>query len=116
MARRNLKRDYIKKILTIKAPNGYKFDLANYIGNPAYDYDYPSFYKVIAETDTEITKRRVYYMKYYNGGGGLLHEILQRRRRVLRGNLHTEQGRRHMANRAESQERNAGRSKPIQYQ
>lgn len=69
MARRNLKRDYIKKILTIKAPNGYKFDLANYIGNPAYDYDYPSFYKVIAETDTEITKRRVYYMKYYNGGG-----------------------------------------------
>ena len=69
MARRNLKREYIKKILAIKAPNGYKFDLVNYVGNPAYDYDYPSFYKVISETETEITKRRVYYMKYYNGGG-----------------------------------------------
>lgn len=69
MARRNLKREYIKKILAIKAPNGYKFDLVNYVGNPVYVYDYPSFYKVISETETEITKRRVYYMKYYNGGG-----------------------------------------------
>ena len=27
---RNLKKDYIKKILSMEAPNGYKFDIANY--------------------------------------------------------------------------------------
>ena len=66
---RNLKPEYIKKIVAIKAPNGYKFDLANYLYNPAYGYDYPAFVKMIDETETTQTFRRVYYIKYWDGTG-----------------------------------------------
>lgn len=72
---RNLKRDYILKIMKIDAPNGYKFDLANYLHNPSYHYDYPSFIKEIAEDQETITMRRVYYFKYYNGTGEYREEI-----------------------------------------
>lgn len=66
---RNLKRDYIVKIMKMEAPNGYKFDIANYLHNPSYDYDYPSFVKVIDEDEKTETIRRVSYYKYYNGEG-----------------------------------------------
>lgn len=77
---RNLKKDYIKKILSLDAPNGYKFDIANYLYNPAYGYDYPSFQKTIAETDTTVTIRRVYYMKHYNGTGEYIAETFTRKK------------------------------------
>ena len=72
---RNLKKDYILKIMKMEAPNGYKFDVINYIHNPAYSYDYPSFKKVISEDDTTETIRRVYYFKYYNGTGAYKEEV-----------------------------------------
>lgn len=77
---RNLKRDYIKKILSMEAPNGYKFDLENYLHNPAFGCDYPAFHKVIAETDTTVTIRRVYYIKHYGGSGEYKSETFTRQK------------------------------------
>ena len=66
---RNRTAAYINKIRAIEAPNGYKFDIANYLYNPAYGYDYPAFVKMIDETETTQTFRRVYYFKYCDGTG-----------------------------------------------
>lgn len=77
---RNLKRDYIKKILSLEVPNGYKFDIENYLYNPAFGNDYPAFHKIIAETDTTITVRRVYYMKHYDGIGEYIAETFTRQK------------------------------------
>jgi len=75
---RNRKPEYINKIRKIQAPNGYKFDLANYLCNPSYDYDYPSFIKIISEDETTMTLRRVFYFKYYDGSGEYREEIYKR--------------------------------------
>ena len=40
---RNLKPEYINKIRAIEAPNGYKFDIANYLYNPSFDKSYVNF-------------------------------------------------------------------------
>lgn len=77
---RNLKPEYINKICRLEAPNGYKFDIANYLYNPAYGNDYPAFFKVIAETETEQTIRRVYYFKHYDGNGEYMEEIFTRKK------------------------------------
>ena len=77
---RNLKKDYIKKILSMEAPNGYKFDIAHYLYNPAYGNDYPAFQKVIAETEDTETIRRVYYMKHYDGTGEYIAETFTRKK------------------------------------
>ncbi len=71
---RNRKPEYINRIRKIEAPNGYKFDIANYLYNPSYDNDYPAFIKMIEETETTQTFRRVYYFKYYNGDGEYIAE------------------------------------------
>lgn len=71
---RNLKPAYIKKLIHTEAPNGYKFDVANYLYNPSYGYDYPAFKKKIAEDEETETYRRIYYFKYYNGTGEYLAE------------------------------------------
>lgn len=75
---RNRTAAYINKIRAIEAPNGYKFDIANYLYNPAYGYDYPSFTKVIEETEETETIRRVYYFKYWDGTGEYKAEIYRR--------------------------------------
>lgn len=77
---RNLKPEYIKKIMGLEAPNGYRFDIENYLYNPAYGNEYPSFMKIIQETDTTITIRRVYYFKHYNGTGEYIAETFTRRK------------------------------------
>lgn len=77
---RNLKKDYIRKIMSLDAPNGYRFDIENYLYNPAYGNDYPAFHKVIAETDTTVTIRHVYYMKHYNGTGEYIAETFTRQK------------------------------------
>lgn len=66
---RNLKPEYINKIRTIKAPNGYRFDIANYLYNPAHGNEYPAFIKMVSETEDTQTFRRVYYFKHYDGSG-----------------------------------------------
>ena len=66
---RNRKPEYIKKLLGIVSTNGYNFDVANYLYNPNYEHDYPSFKKVVAEDDERITYRSVLYVKYHNGAG-----------------------------------------------
>ena len=75
---RNRKPDYIRKLINTQAPNGYKFDAANYLYNPHLSYEYPSFIKVIEEDDTSETIRRVYYFKYYNGTGEYIEEVYKR--------------------------------------
>lgn len=75
---RNTKPAYINKIRAIEAPNGYKFDIANYLYNPAFSYDYPSFYKVIESDETTETVRRVYYFKHYDGSGEYIAETYKR--------------------------------------
>lgn len=77
---RNLKPEYINKIRRLEVPNGYTFDIANYLYNPAYGNDYPAFLKVIGETDTEQTIRRVYYFKHYDGSGEYKEEIFTRKK------------------------------------
>lgn len=77
---KNLKPDYIKKMLKMEAPNGYKFDVANYLYNPAYGNEYPAFHKVIAETETTQTIRRVYYIKHYDGIGEYKAETFTRKK------------------------------------
>lgn len=76
---RNLKPEYINKIRAIKAPNGYKFDIANYLYNPSYDNEYPAFVKMISETEDTQTFRRVYYFKYSNGTGEYIAETYTRK-------------------------------------
>ena len=82
---KNLKPDYIKKMLKMEAPNGYKFDVANYLYNPAYGNEYPAFHKVIAETETTQTIRRVYYIKHYDGTGEYKAETFTRKRTATPG-------------------------------
>ena len=72
---RNMKREYIMKVMKMEVPNGYKFDLANYLHNPSYSYEYPSFRKTIEEDEKTCTVRRVYYIKYYDGTGAYKEEI-----------------------------------------
>lgn len=72
---RNLKKDYLKKLLGIETRNGYKVDVTNYVCNPAYNHDYPNLTKIISETPEAITISTVYYFKYYNGGGEYIHTI-----------------------------------------
>lgn len=76
---RNHKPEYIRKLLKIER-NGYKFDVVNFLYNPSYDYDYPSFHKKIAETDTEETYSRVYYFKHYDGTGEYIEETFTRKK------------------------------------
>ena len=66
---RNLKKEYIMKLIKTEAPNGYKFDLANYLHNPSYDHEYPSFRKTIAEDEKTVTINEIRYFKHYDGTG-----------------------------------------------
>lgn len=75
---RNRSVAYINKIRGINAPNGYTFDIANYLYNPAFDCEYPAFHKVIAEDEHTQTVSRVYYFKYYDGSGEYIQDIFQR--------------------------------------
>ena len=71
---RNRTPEYINKVRAIEAPNGYKFDIANYLYNPAYGNEYPAFIKMIDETEGTQTFRRVYYFKYHDGSGEYIAE------------------------------------------
>lgn len=70
---KNVKPEYLKKLLAIDK-NGYKFDIANYLYNPAYGYEYPRFKKKIAEDELTETYRCFYYFKYYGGTGAYMVE------------------------------------------
>lgn len=65
---RNTKKEYLLKLLKMEK-NGYKFDIANYLHNPSYDHDYPSFRKTIAEDDETMTVNEIMYFKHWNGEG-----------------------------------------------
>jgi hypothetical protein len=77
---RNRTPEYINRIRAIEAPNGYKFDIANYLYNPAFGNEYPAFIKMISETEETQTFRRVYYFKYYDGTGEYLAETFTRKK------------------------------------
>ena len=75
---RNRTPEYINRLRKTEAPNGFKFDIANYLYNPSLEHEYPHFTKKIAEdTDTE-TYKSVYYMKYYDGSGEYLAQTYTR--------------------------------------
>lgn len=67
--KRNLSNENIKKLSMIETKNGFKVDVGNYIYNPSYDYDYPSLFKKIEETETHKKYVRIKYFKYYDGTG-----------------------------------------------
>ena len=75
---RNFKPEYLKKLRATEAPNGYKFDISNYLRNPDLSYDYPSFQKIISEDEKTETFRRVYYFKDWNGNGEYIAEEFSR--------------------------------------
>ena len=66
---KNLDRNYIKKLISTKTPNNFKFDLANYLYNPHYEHQYPTFKKVLEERETETIFEEVLYFKHYDGTG-----------------------------------------------
>ena len=72
---RNLKKEYLKKLIGIVTPNGYKCDVANYVINPSHSHEYPNFVKMISETDGIRTFRSVRYFKYFDGTGDYEEEI-----------------------------------------
>lgn len=72
---RNLKPAYIHKLIKTEAPKGYKFDVGNYLHNPCFSFDYPSFFKRVAEDLETFTERRVYYFKHYDGTGEYIEEF-----------------------------------------
>lgn len=67
-----------KRYAKIEAPNGYKFDLQNYLYNPARDNEYPAFYKVIADDEEKITIRKVYFFRYYDKSAAVYVETYSR--------------------------------------
>lgn len=71
---RNLKRDYIKKLINLEVGGGYKFDLANYIHNPNCTHDYPTFVKVVSDDGVTVEEKRIYYIKRYDGTGSYMEE------------------------------------------
>lgn len=72
---RNLKREYLRKLVQIETKNGYKVDLGNYVSNPSFEHEYPGLRKMIEETPEKITYSNVYYFKYYDGTGEYIHKI-----------------------------------------
>ena len=79
---KNVKPEYLRKLLAIDK-NGYKFDIANYLYNPAYGYEYPRFKKKIAEDELTETYRCF-----------LLLQVLRRNRRIHGGGIYRVQGKR----------------------
>lgn len=71
---RNLKKDYIKKLINLEVGGGYKLDLANYIHNPNCTHDYPTFVKVISDDGVTVEEKRIYYIKRYDGTGSYMEE------------------------------------------
>ena len=72
---RNLKPDYIRKLIKLEVPKGYKFDVANYLHNPVWTHDYPSFIKTVEEDAETYTIRSVEYHKGYDGRGEYVEEF-----------------------------------------
>ena len=66
---RNMSRDYIRKLVMTKAPNGFRFDIENYLHNPHLDHEYPSFKRVVSETADTLTFESIIYFKFWNGTG-----------------------------------------------
>jgi len=66
---KNLKKANLLKLSKITTENGFKIDLGNYIYNPSYDHDYPSFTKLEKEDDNRKYYTRFKYFKYHNGEG-----------------------------------------------
>ena len=77
---RNRTPEYINRIRKIEAPNGFKFDIANYLYNPDLTHDYPNFIKKIADDGELETFKSVYFMKYYDGTGEYIAETYQRKK------------------------------------
>lgn len=67
----NSKIEKAAKYRKIKAPNGYIFNINNYIYNPSHGNEYPSFIKVIADTDEKTTYKKVYFFRYYDRSAGI---------------------------------------------
>lgn len=67
-----------KRYAKIEAPNGYKFDLQNYLYNPAFGSEYPAFLKMISETEEKQIFRRVYFFKHYDKSADICVETYAR--------------------------------------
>ena len=78
---RNRTPEYINRLRKTEAPNGFKFDIANYLYNPSLEHEYPHFTKKIAEDAEKETYKSIYYMKYYDGTGEYLAQTYTRRKK-----------------------------------
>ena len=65
---RNTKREYLKKLLEA-GRNGYEFNVMDYLYNPAHGSEYPSYEKVMEETEKTKIIRKISYFKYWDGSG-----------------------------------------------
>ena len=79
---RNRTPEYINRIRKLEAPNGFKFDIANYLYNPSYEHEYPNFTKVIATEGELETVKNIYYFKHYDGSGEYIAQTFQRKKNV----------------------------------
>jgi hypothetical protein len=74
MAGKNKKPEYINKLLQIRTPGGYRFDIANYLSNPAYGYEYPRFMRIVEADADRDRVEEIAYIKHYNGTGEYVRE------------------------------------------
>lgn len=74
----NSKIEKAAKYRKIEAPNGYVFDINNYLYNPAHGSEYPAFIKTIAETDEKTTYKKVYFFRYFDHSAGIYVETYSR--------------------------------------
>ena len=77
---RNRTPEYINRLKKIEAPNGFKFDIANYLYNPCLSHDYPHFIKKIDEDETTEKIKGIFYEKYYDGTGAYKVETYHRKK------------------------------------
>ena len=77
---RNRTPKYVNRLIHAKAPNGYRFDIANYLYKPDLSHDYPHFIKIIDQDEETEKIRGVYYEKYYNGSGAYKVETYHRKK------------------------------------
>ena len=73
-----IKIEQAKKYAKIEAPNGYKFDVSNFLYNPSFGNEYPAFYKAIQEDGDRVKYRRVYYFKHYDKTASICVETFYR--------------------------------------
>lgn len=70
--KKNLSTAYLARLFEMaKTPteNGYVCDVANYVYNPSWGHQYPTFVKTLSDDGENVVIREIRYFKRYDGTG-----------------------------------------------